>query len=96
MDPAYFSDPERFDPDRFSPEEKSKRDTCTWLPFGDGPKTCIGMRFGLMQIRVGLFTILKNFELTLGDKMPKSLEFLPTSHFTVAQNGIDIKLKPIL
>lgn len=37
-DPEYYPNPEKFDPDRFDAEEKSKRDTMTWLAFGSGPR----------------------------------------------------------
>lgn len=41
-DPKYYPDPYTFDPQRFSSEEKVKRQSSTYLPFGDGPRFCIG------------------------------------------------------
>ena len=43
MDPKYYPDPEKFDPERFNSENSANRKPYTYLPFGDGPRICIGM-----------------------------------------------------
>lgn len=41
-DPKYFHEPERFDPERFSDHQVSQRCQYTHMPFGEGPRQCIG------------------------------------------------------
>ncbi|KAF7267268.1 hypothetical protein GWI33_019501 [Rhynchophorus ferrugineus] len=67
-DPEYFPDPDRFDPDRFSPERKNSIPSNVYMPFGDGPRACIGMRFALMQMTLGLVEILSNFRFSQCDE----------------------------
>ncbi|KAI7815465.1 cytochrome p450 [Rhyzopertha dominica] len=67
-DPSYFTDPEKFDPDRFSEENLGSLVPYTNLPFGEGPRICIGMRFASMQTIVGLTAFLRNYRFTLNEK----------------------------
>lgn len=41
-DPKYFPNPDSFDPERFNSENKAKIVPCSYLPFGEGPRNCIG------------------------------------------------------
>ncbi|CAI6360815.1 unnamed protein product [Macrosiphum euphorbiae] len=62
-DPAYYPNPELFDPLRFTEDNKASRPNGTFLPFGDGPRICIGLRFALMEAKTGLAEIISKFEI---------------------------------
>lgn len=62
-DPKYWPNPEKFDPERFSDENKSKIHPYTYLPFGVGPRMCIGNRFTLMEVKTLTFYLLSTFEI---------------------------------
>ena len=50
---------------RFSPEEKAKRHPCAYLPFGLGPRNCVGMRFALMEAKMAIVEIVRKFKIDL-------------------------------
>lgn len=64
-DPKLFPDPLRFDPERFSPEHEDKIPKYAYLPFGGGPRVCIGNSFAMMEARLALITILQRWQLRL-------------------------------
>jgi cytochrome P450 len=55
--PAVYPDPERFDPDRFEPAAEAARHRSAWLPFGSGPRVCIGHHFALLEGQLVLATL---------------------------------------
>jgi cytochrome P450 len=57
-----WNEPGRFDPDRFSPENSSGRDRFAWLPFGGGPRICIGASLALTEASLILATVAQRFK----------------------------------
>lgn len=94
-DPEHYPDPDKFDPERFTPENVKARNPFTFLPFGEGPRNCIGMRFGMMQSKLGIVKILQNFELSPSEKTPIPIKFVPSSPFLAPVGGMHLKLKKI-
>jgi cytochrome P450 len=75
-----------FNPERFDPEfggVKSFRDRCVLLPFGDGPRICLGMKLGIIIIKTLIAETLKNFEVSVNEKTPKKLKISATELLNV-------------
>lgn len=68
-DPEYWPEPDKFDPERFSAENKHKIKPGTYIPFGMGPRYCIGFRFALTETKIAVAKLLTQFEFT---KSPKA------------------------
>jgi cytochrome P450 len=67
---AYWEDPDVFDPDRFTPERVAARPKFVYLPFGAGPRQCIGNQFAMIEAHLILTTLAQRFRLSLADRAP--------------------------
>ena len=63
--PDFWDDPDRFDPDRFIPERAYARPHYVYLPFGGGPRNCIGLAFAQVEAKIVLARILQRYEVRL-------------------------------
>jgi cytochrome P450 len=76
--PEVFPDPEAFVPERFTPERKAALPKGAYVPFGGGSRTCIGMRFGQMEIRAIAISLLRRFRLELLPGRTMTVRQMPT------------------
>jgi cytochrome P450 len=75
-DPSLWDDPLTFDPDRFSPERAQGRDRWQYLPFGGGPRSCIGDHFAMLEATLGLATIVRRADISaMEDDFPVAMPF---------------------
>uniref|UniRef100_A0A672K6D7 unspecific monooxygenase n=1 Tax=Sinocyclocheilus grahami TaxID=75366 RepID=A0A672K6D7_SINGR len=92
-DPQLWESPDEFRPERFSPESKSEMNQYGFMPFGLGPRNCIGMRFAQMIMKLLVLKLLQNFSMEtcketqiplelnaiFQPKVPITLKFIPRS-----------------
>lgn len=88
--PQFWHNPEGFDPERFAPENKEKHQKFTYLPFGQGPRTCIGAGFAMMETQIILAMMLQKFHVDLVPGHPIELEPVMTLR---PKNGVMVSLR---
>ncbi|MDP7732998.1 cytochrome P450 [Mycobacterium sp. TY813] len=79
-DPKLWDDPLTFDPDRFLPERSQGRNRWQYLPFGGGPRSCIGDHFAMLEATLALATIIRAARVeSLNDDFPLATTFGPVA-----------------
>jgi cytochrome P450 len=88
--PDLFSEPARFDPDRFAGDFERGLPRTTFIPFGAGPRICIGNHFALMEAQIALATIVQKVRVELLETKPVEPETLITLR---PRNGIAMRVR---
>ncbi|CAK9815687.1 Cytochrome P450 6a2 [Anthophora plagiata] len=94
-DPDIYPNPDSFDPERFTDEAVAARHPMNYLPFGDGPRNCIGARFAVYQTKIGLITILRNHKVDVCDKTTIPYEFDPRTFLVAPKGGITLRITKV-
>ncbi|XP_055385920.1 cytochrome P450 6g1-like isoform X1 [Condylostylus longicornis] len=91
-DENYFENPNKFDPERFTINNKKKIVPYSFMPFGVGPRNCIGERFGLLQTKIGLLYFLKSHKLEISERTLKETKLNNKALLLQLKDGIYAKL----
>ncbi|KAF6208007.1 hypothetical protein GE061_016456 [Apolygus lucorum] len=94
-DPVHFPQPMEFDPDRFSKENEQYISKGTFLPFGIGPRMCIGTRFAKLTMKAALVTMVLKFKFVTCDKTQIPMIYDKAHYVTTApKEGIWLEIQP--
>lgn len=93
-DDQFYTNPEQFDPNRFSAENLVDKTPVNmpYIPFGDGPRNCIGMRLGRMQTKLGLITVLQDYTWSLAGNTKKPLVMSAKSVVLMPLDGLELRV----
>ena len=88
----WWDDPDVFDPGNFAPGKAAARDRYLYLPFGAGPRVCVGANFAMMQAHIILATLLARFRFAPGDGPAP----VPTMSMTLRpEGGVRLSVTPL-
>ncbi|XP_067142454.1 cytochrome P450 3A8-like isoform X5 [Centruroides vittatus] len=75
QDEEWFPNPKKFDPERFLPENKKFIRPYTYFPFGLGPRSCLGMKFSQLEMKLCLANVYRHFRLSLCEESKLVMDF---------------------
>nr|XP_033326550.1 cytochrome P450 6a2-like [Megalopta genalis]XP_033326551.1 cytochrome P450 6a2-like [Megalopta genalis] len=74
-DPVVYPNPTKFDPERFTTEAVAARHPMHYIPFGSGPRNCIGSRFGTFETKLALLKILLRYKVNICEQTNLPYEY---------------------
>ncbi|KAK0082295.1 hypothetical protein PV326_007257 [Microctonus aethiopoides] len=95
LDSKYWDNPEEFQPERFDDEHKNDFHKFVYLPFGGGPRICVGMRMAMIQMKYAISTLINNYSVTLSSKTKVPFAFDPVGIMNIPKGGIWLNIKPL-
>lgn len=93
-DPEYFPNPSVFDPERFSEANRSRMNAAHYIPFGSGPRACIGSRFALMEVKALLYFVLLKFNIRATSETEIPMKLISSAFGVQPVNGVNLELTP--
>ncbi|CAL8144793.1 unnamed protein product [Orchesella dallaii] len=94
-DKRYFANADKFDPEHFSQENKAGRNPYAFLPFGTGPRNCIGMRFALVESKAAIAYLVHNFRMEPTEKTPIPMQTKHAVLQVLPPDDLGLKLIPL-
>jgi len=88
----YWPEPKKFDPSRFEKDKVKKRHPYAFLPFGGGPRLCIGNNFAIMEMQLILIRMIQRYEFEMVSS--KEIQLLPMITLR-SKNPIHLRLRPV-
>ena len=93
-DPELWPQPDQFNPERFTKEAVENRHPCAYLPFGAGPRNCVGMRFALMEVKLCIAKILLRFQLVASPETQIPIQISAVTTL-IPKNGLPLHIQSI-
>ncbi|CAH1279089.1 unnamed protein product [Diabrotica balteata] len=91
----YFPEPQKYDPERFRNFDWSKDGKLVYMPFGAGPRRCLGDRFGLMAFKVAFMQFLSKYRVERAEDTPDELEYDKKSFLLKPKTGYNLVIKAL-
>lgn len=94
-DPLHYPSPHVFMPDRFAPAETPQRPRQSYIPFGSGPRKCIGQKVALLHLKLALSVLVRRFQFLPSDRYTCMEDCVTAFRFVIEfKDGCYVKVRP--